>query len=696
MSVHINRLMLLLFLVVAGCAPLYAGQYRGDAYESWRADKYSMFIHFGLYSYYGGVWDGKPVARGYSEQIQSHAGIYGDWYAEAASVFDPAGFDADEIVTLAKEAGMRSVIFTSKHHDGFCMFATETTGYDSVDMMPSGRDFVAELSDACRRHGLKFGLYFSLIDWNYPHAYPISSHNADFITDQHHQLNKAQVSELLTRYGAVSELWFDMGSLTPQQSKELYHLVKGLQPDCMVSGRLGNDMYDFAVMPDNTYPDGSLQAPWQTAASMFDETWSWRSWQERGEVEDKVAQKLRSLVNVVSHGGNFLLNVGPDSSGVVIPFEKDVLSGIGKWLRKNADAIYDTEASPFREDFTWGTVTVRGNRMNLLLSGVEPENGLIELHMPGCRLAKVVTDKVKCRQRNGVVTVEVPEGAYSDKTDICVITLEMNSDLTRFKSDATATADRFMTCSNAMKDYSYSCFDYYSNYKSTVAYSWTFDPRNLSSAMIFYTSDEEGRKVGVEVNGRKTQVQLASGVKAEVPMAELKLGPTMYRKLRGGTFNGPSAWKVFTGEELAGFEPLTGNLADVRVNPFSNHLFVREANVSKAGFAVFDISAGNGVEVVLDGVSVLKHLNPYGTSSRTEKVVLYLDEGIHQIVLRAYNRFENRGTFGVEISDTEFRYVEVPVEKGRACTLRISAADLDSVHTDSGLHNIFIPNGYVK
>ena len=171
--------------------------------NDWQSDKYSMFIHFGLYSHFGGVYEGEPVRQGYSEQIQSFAGIFSDWYAEEARNFDPSGFDADKIAELAKAGGMRSIVFTSKHHDGFCMFDTETTSYSSVVMMPSHRDFVRELSEACRKHGLRFGLYFSLIDWHYPHAYPISSHNADFVTPEHHEFSKAQVRELLTNYGPI-------------------------------------------------------------------------------------------------------------------------------------------------------------------------------------------------------------------------------------------------------------------------------------------------------------------------------------------------------------------------------------------------------------------------------------------------------------------------------------------------------------
>ena len=117
-----------------------------DAFERWQSDKYSMFIHFGLYSYLGGVWDGEPVRQGYSEQIQSFAGIFSDWYAMTAEKFNPENFNADEIAGLAVSGGMRSIVFTSKHHDGFCMFDTETTTYNSVDQTSSHRDYVREIS----------------------------------------------------------------------------------------------------------------------------------------------------------------------------------------------------------------------------------------------------------------------------------------------------------------------------------------------------------------------------------------------------------------------------------------------------------------------------------------------------------------------------------------------------------------------
>lgn len=249
----------------------------------WEKQKYSMFIHWGLYSQLGGVWNGEPVRQGYREQIQSHGGIFSDYYASVARQFTADKWNPDTIAQLAKKAGMKSIVFTSKHHDGFCMYDCQYTDYDIVEATPCRRDVMKELADACAREGIRFGVYFSLIDWHFPEAYPISSHNADPATPAHHAYNMKQVEEIMTRYGAISEIWFDMGAQTPQQSRELYALVKRLQPACMVSGRLGNDCGDFSVMADNECPDYKIDVPWQTAASFFNETWSYRSWQQRGD-----------------------------------------------------------------------------------------------------------------------------------------------------------------------------------------------------------------------------------------------------------------------------------------------------------------------------------------------------------------------------------------------------------------------------
>lgn len=301
------------------------------AVAGWQDLKYGMFIHYGLFSICGGMWNGQKVEKGYSEQILAHGDVPQADYERLARVFTADKFDADQIASFAKAAGMSYIVIVAKHHDGFCLFDTKTTDYNCVHS-PCGRDLVGELAKACRKSGLKLGLYYSWIDWHYPFALPISPHNSDRIPDAHMDYNMAQLSELLSNYGPICELWMDMGAPTPQQSKAVCELAHRLQPGIMVNGRVWNDYGDFITMADNAYPDCELDVPWQTPATIYHATWGYRSWQERTGLEDKIRDIAASVRAVVEGGGNYLLNIGPMGDGSVVPFERDVLLGIGRAL----------------------------------------------------------------------------------------------------------------------------------------------------------------------------------------------------------------------------------------------------------------------------------------------------------------------------------------------------------------------------
>ena len=344
--------------------------------QAWQARKFGLFIHFGLYSVLGGVWDGQRITQGYSEQIQSFAPVPIDQYEALAKRFDPTKFDPDAIVALAQAAGMKFIVLTAKHHDGFAMFHTAQNRYNVVDDTPYGRDVVKMLAQACARAHMPFGVYYSTIDWHWMHGqYRVNNDNP--ITPAQADFNVAQIRELMSHYGPISEVWFDMGKPTPAQSARFASAVHKLQPQTMVSGRVWNYQGDFTVMGDNREPDVAVEEPWQSPASMFPGTWGYRSWQPRNDLPGKVRENIARLVRVVSAGGNYLLNIGPEGDGSVVPYEAAVLHGVGAWLTPRGNAIYDTHASPFKKlDFGYATV---GAHTLYLFVDRPPADGVLRL-----------------------------------------------------------------------------------------------------------------------------------------------------------------------------------------------------------------------------------------------------------------------------------------------------------------------------
>ncbi len=260
----------------------------------------------------------------------------------------PIKFDADKWVKMAKDAGMKYVVITSKHHDGFAMYHSKVSPYNIYDATPFKRDPMKELSEACKKYGLRFGFYYSQTqDWHEPNA---AGNDWDFHGDNPPDFTQylndkviPQVKELLTNYGPISVLWFDTPRfMTTQQSKELVDLVHKLQPNCLVDGRVGNNMGDFQTKGDNKIPTGATSSDWDTPSTMND-TWGFKKNDHNWKSS---SQLIRALVDVTSKGGDYLLNVGPTSEGVIPQPSIDRLETVGKWLDKNGEAIYGTRMSP--------------------------------------------------------------------------------------------------------------------------------------------------------------------------------------------------------------------------------------------------------------------------------------------------------------------------------------------------------------
>lgn len=689
-----SGILLLLLLLCNGIS--FSQQHDPKALKAWQDQKYSMFIHYGIYSVLGGVWEGKEISKGLSEQIQAHAGIYSDTYAGVAKRFNPKDWNADSVVSLAKKAGMRSIVITSKHHDGFCMFKTATTDFNVVDAAPFKRDIVKELSEACKRGGLRFGLYFSLIDWHYPQASPISSSNSDYITPEHVQYNKRQITELLSNYGPISELWFDMGSQNASESKELRDLVHKLQPDCMIGSRIGNDMGDFNVMGDNQEPDYAIGVPWQSPASFFDDTWSYRSWQNRGSEAVKTKEKLSSLIRVVSRGGNFLLNIGPKGDGSVVGFEKDVLLNIGKWLDKNGEAIYGTNADPFHVSFKWGSLTSRPNQLYLHIMS-PPENGQIIL--PGLK-GKIKSigvlgekgQKIRFTQSDQGLKINVPTTINPDK-EFKVITITFANgfsvppanviEMSANPQHNSNVVGPILNSHNAFKSYSSSGVDYNTRFQSTVKESWTLQPlqNGTYTPRIYYSAKEQGKTIDLELNGKITPLTFTDG-KVEIikQTGSLTWGPFYLAE---------DSWTGIEGfpGSLINIEPTQswGNKKPLswtkKADWKNNEKHTMEADKSSAIYLLQEINATedqsflasvtstDGIVVVLNGVELAKHNNPFKENQLNDLILLPLKKGKNQLLLKLYNGYQKKIDLGIDTRQPqELYYKDLPaisLEKGK-------------------------------
>ena len=328
--------------------------------------KFGMFIHWGLYALPAGEWKGKYV-RGIGEWIMFREKIPVAEYAKLAKKFNPVKFNGDEWAQLAQDAGMKYMVITAKHHDGFAMFGSKASKYNIVDATPYGKDPMKPLSAACAKRGIGFGFYYSQDqDW---HEAGGRGNTWDFSVERDPQpylKNKVfpQVKELLTGYGKLELIWFDTpGLLSLDQVTELRNQVKKLQPSCLLNSRIGHGMGDYTQTGDNAIPIQvfTSQGKWEVPATLND-TWGFK---KRDQHWKEPRDLIGKLADIVSKGGNYLLNVGPTAEGVIPAASQRILRTIGKWLEVNGESIYGTSPSPFWfPDIAW-RATVKPGKLYL-------------------------------------------------------------------------------------------------------------------------------------------------------------------------------------------------------------------------------------------------------------------------------------------------------------------------------------------
>lgn len=381
-----------------------------------REARFGMFVHWGPYSELAGEWKGQRVEVGRNaEWIMKFLKIPATEYRELARKFNPVKFDAEACVRLAKAAGMRYLVFTAKHHDGFAMYHSTVSPYNIVDWTPFKRDPLKELAEACARAGIRLCVYYSHSeDWDDPDAGgPLNTNGKMPATYERYleKKSKPQLKELLSNYGPMRLVWFDRGLFTTEQAQGFVDLVRGIQPACLINGRVGNYehelMGDYQNMNDNGMPAGGIEEAWETPQTLND-TWGYSRFDTDWKKPEDI---VRRLVEIVSKGGNYVLNIGPRGDGTIPEASVAILERVGEWMQKNGEGIHGAKASPFAE-LPWGRCTVKSNILYLHVFK-RPADGKLEL--PGLRSqvkkAYLLADpgkKLEASQQGSPVRISLP------------------------------------------------------------------------------------------------------------------------------------------------------------------------------------------------------------------------------------------------------------------------------------------------
>lgn len=373
------------------CIPLKKSEDCKDKTEWFKDAGLGMFIHWGLYSKAAGMWEGKPIGderyiNPYCEHIMLLEEIPNKDYAKLADDFNPKKFDADAIVKAAKKAGMKYIVYTTKHHDGFAMYDSKVSDYNIVKKTPYKKDPLKKLAEACKKEGIRLCLYYSLgRDWAEADAVSREPRRNywDFpdTTGLSYQRYldkkvKPQLQELLTNYGPISMVFFDTPELTTRkQSIDLELFIKQIQPDCIINTRVGNDIGDIVEMGDNVIPSQKSKKPWECPATMA-ESWGY-SVLDTDEYWKSSKELIEKLVEIRSKGGNYLLNIGPDELGRVPELATSRLDDITKWMNVNAEAVYGVQPTKGKNGIYNGYMAQKGDCTYLYVKPNEQETQLV-------------------------------------------------------------------------------------------------------------------------------------------------------------------------------------------------------------------------------------------------------------------------------------------------------------------------------
>ncbi len=606
----------------------------------WREARFGMFIHWGLYAVPAGYWNGERFS-GYAEWLMNKAQIPIADYEKFASQFNPVKFDAGQWVKIAKQAGMKYIIITSKHHDGFSLWDSKVTDYDIIDATPYQNDILKQLAKACKRHGIKLGFYHSILDWHHPDYLPRRpwddrpTDSADF--NRYIDFMKAQLTELVTNYEDISVIWFDGGwehDAETYRAEEIVSYLYNLKPDLIINDRIVLPM-DFAT-PEQRIPKEKLpNRDWETCMTIND-TWGYHkddhNWKSSTDL-------VRKLIDISSKGGNFLLNVGPTAQGLIPEPSVKALKDIGQWMEVNGESIYGTSASIFQ--FTpWGRSTIkyqRGRRTILYLHVFDwPLDGILKVPGLGNQPVKIYPLK----QREKSLSLSWGRGHYTisvssvEPDEIAtVIAMEFRNDVvTYFPPAIKAETNIFVnplkvelyTPSNQLDIYF--SLDGSDPSKDSTRY---YDPLQITNSVTL--------KAQTFFNGRPVSEIVKATLTKVTPEPALKVD-----NLQDGL-----KFEYFEGEwdTLPDFDSLTPktsgitqaiNLEKKEKEEYFGLRLSGYVKVNKAEVYLFLLSSDDGSSLVIDDQLVINNDGLHSAQKKRGEIALA--PGLHAITINYFNK----------------------------------------------------------
>lgn len=463
-----SKILIFIFLLsLSGMACEQKPEQSNDKMDWWREARFGMFIHWGPYCLWGGEYHGHQQRRGGAEWIMNRCKIPVAEYQEVAATFNPVKYNADAWVRLAKDAGMKYIVITSKHHDGFAMFKSNASKFNIVDFTPYKKDVIDELAKACRKHGMKLGFYYSQAqDWNNPggavarklmsegwanpdsvqiDAYTAANdghwdpaQQTRSMEDYIDQVAIPQVRELLTNYGDIAIIWWDTPTGMTDEFAEKLNAELANYPQVITNDRLKRPNFPGNYKtPEQRIPDPSELGnyDWETCMTMGS-SWGFKKQDANWKSTETL---VRNLLNIASKGGNYLLNVGPTPEGEIPQESIERLQEIGRWMKVNGEAIYGTQRSPVDKP-AWGYITRKDGKKTttLYLSVCElPADGKIVLEgLKDAKSAVLLAGKTKLKTAKTEKGLEIQLPAQLPDPIATVVKLELKGKLASLKAGA--------------------------------------------------------------------------------------------------------------------------------------------------------------------------------------------------------------------------------------------------------------------